>query len=512
MEINMKKSISLCLILSFIMNIHVFAADNTVVNTTVGNVGMYLYETVPKPQAGSVGGEWAVMGMARSGLNIPNAYYENYYKTAENYVKEHNGILHDKKYTEYSRLTTALTAIGKDPTDVLGFNLLTPLGDYKKTIQQGINGSIWALIALDSGGYKMPVNTNAEIQATREMYINYILEHRTPDGGWAFSGSSADPDMTAMALQALAKYLNNDSVKAAADGALRCMSERQNENGGFSVQGTEISESCAQMLVALCEMGISYDDARFVKNGKTMLDNLMTYYVPQKGFKHTLDSTENQMATEQCFYALVSVKRMNDGENSLYRMNDAVFAAPVRKTEIIADITFGDVQNHASETAIKALSRRGIINGKSETLFEPDSTMTRAEFAAITARGLGLPQKEVLAFKDVTYADWFYNYVSSAYFYGIINGVSENEFNPNGTITHEEAAVMTARAAMLCGLDTSVTDEVNDYNGASEWARDSLAFCLQSGIISDNPMPQQAVTRAEIADMLYNMLSIAGLL
>lgn len=118
MEINMKKSISLCLILSFIMNIHVFAADNTAVNTTVGNVGMYLYETVPEPQVGSVGGEWAVMGLARSGLNIPDAYYENYYKTAENYVKEHNGILHDKKYTEYSRLTTALTAIGKDPTDV----------------------------------------------------------------------------------------------------------------------------------------------------------------------------------------------------------------------------------------------------------------------------------------------------------------------------------------------------------------------------------------------------------
>ena len=535
----MKKIISIFLSFTilFSLSLSAFAYDTNKVNATLESVGNYLYETVKEPQVGSIGGEWAVMGLARSDMDIPNEYFENYYQTVIKYVKDSGGVLHNKKYTEYSRVVLALTAIGKNPQDVAGYNLLTALSDYEKTIWQGVNGAIWALIALDSGNYDMPNNPNAKVQATREMYINHIIENQTSDGGWALSGDVADPDVTGMALQALSKYQDNDKVKSATEKALNCLSKMQKENGGFSSYETENSESCVQVLVALCELGISIDDARFVKNGKSVLDNLFTFYDNGKGFKHIHEDSTNLMATEQCFYALVALKRASEGRNTLYDMSDAKHInvssdavglagknADVKKMSITSPgKTFADIVGHKDKVAIETLASRGIINGKTENSFEPESTMTRAEFATIIARGLGLPQKSNVIFKDVTTNDWFYNYVGTAYSYGIIKGVSENEFNPNGAITREEAAVMVTRAAKLCGMDTemdtlAVRDSLAqffDYVKASSWAQSSLAFCYNEKILDDSVMdiePKESVTRAEIASMLYNMLLSANLL
>ena len=535
----MKKIISIFLSFTilFSLSLSAFAYDTNKVNATLESVGNYLYETVKEPQVASIGGEWAVLGLARCDMDIPDEYFENYYQTITKYVKDSGGVLHNKKYTEYSRVIVALTAIGKNPQDVAGYNLLTALSDYEKTIWQGVNGAIWALIALDSGNYDMPNNPNAKVQATREMYINHILEKQTPDGGWALSGDVADPDVTGMALQALSKYQNNEKVKTATEKALDCLSNMQKENGGFSSYEVETSESCVQVLVALCELGISVDDVRFMKNGKSVLDNLFTYYDSGKGFKHIQEDSTNLMATEQCFYALVALKRANEGRNTLYDMSDAKKLnisldaiglsgknPDIKKMNVVnPGKTFADIAQHKDKTAIEALASRGIINGKTENSFEPESTMTRAEFATIIARGLGLPQKSNVIFKDVTTNDWFYNYVGTAYSYGIIKGVSENEFNPNGTITREEAAVMVTRAAKLCGMDTemdalSIRDSLAqffDYVKASSWAQSSLAFCYNEKILDDSVMdikPKEAVTRAEIASMLYNMLLSANLL
>ena len=535
----MKKFTStiLTLIILFSFSSHTFAFDAQKVNTLTESVGKYLYETVKNPIVSSIGGEWTVLGLARSDIDIPNEYFENYYRYVTKYVKEKNGVLHEKKHTEYSRVIIALTSIGKNPQDIAGYNLLTPLGDYEKTIWQGINGAIWALIALDSGNYDMPQNPDANIQATREMYVNHILEKQTSDGGWTLSGDVADADVTGMALQALSKYQNTYRVKNATQKALACLSDMQNENGGFSSYETENSESSVQVIIALCELGISTYDERFVKNGKSVPDNLFSFYDNEKGFKHIHEDCTNQMATEQCFYALVALKRASENKNSLYNMSDAVLLTDssgttglkgkhkdIQKTNILnIGKTFLDIAKHKNKTAIEELASRGIINGKSDNFFEPNSTMTRAEFAAIITRGLGLPLNDGAPFTDVTQNDWFYNYVNTAYSYGIIKGVLENEFNPNGIITREEAAVMVTRAAFLCGVDTNmdtlatrdILAQFFDYVKASDWSQSSLAFCFNQGILSDDIMnikPQEAVTRAEIAYMLYNTLSIAGLL
>lgn len=520
----------------------------------VTDTAEYMYRTVKNPQVGSIGGEWAVLGLARSGYDVPDAYYQDYYAAVEAYVSACGGELHDKKYTEYSRVIVALGSIGRDARNVAGYDLTKPLGDYDKTIWQGLNGPIWALIALDSRDYPMPQNPGAKTQATRQMYIDRILDCQLPDGGWSLFGGTAaaasgdgvsDPDITGMALQALAKYQDQPAVKKASEEALECMSKRQNEQAGFSSWGTVNSESCVQMICALCELGIPLDDARFVKNGRTMLDNLMTFYLPGKGFLHTADgSGSNQMASEQGFYGLIAAQRAGDGRSSLYRMGDAIAvpegtgglkkgqglegkdpavrAVPIREP----GKTFGDISGenaHENEPAIEAMAARGILNGRADGAFHPDESMTRAEFAATVVRSLGLTPKANNNFSDVSEDAWYAAYVGAASDHGIINGVGNGKFDPSGTITKQEAAVMAARAAKLCGMDTQldtgavrdVLAQFGDYVQTPEWARQALAFCYQEGILDDSALNIQGAAvmkRCEIAQMLFNLLGSANLL
>ena len=312
------KAIGVCLVLVMLLGVMPTssAVSVTALDTAVRGTAAYMLSAVKSPQVGSVGGEWAVIGLARSGYNVPEEYYQDYYTTVESYVNACGGELHQKKYTEYSRVILALTAIGKDPSDVAGYNLLTPLGDYDMTIWQGLNGPIWALIALDSGSYDMPQNPGAAVQATRDMYIDRILDCQLSDGGFSLFGgtaeataadSAADPDITGMALQALAKYQDRADVAKVIDEALDRLSEMQDTDGGFSSWGTANSESVVQVLVALTELGIPLDDTRFVKSGHTLLDNLMSYRQTDGSFLHTSSGNgSNQMATEQGFYGLVA--------------------------------------------------------------------------------------------------------------------------------------------------------------------------------------------------------------
>jgi hypothetical protein len=117
----------LALILIFTGQITALAAEDQT-SAAIKDTAAYIHQTVKNPQVDSVGGEWAIIGLARSGYDVPDSYYEDYYRTVEAYVKEANGILHDKKYTEYSRVILALTAAGYDPTDVAGYDLTMASG------------------------------------------------------------------------------------------------------------------------------------------------------------------------------------------------------------------------------------------------------------------------------------------------------------------------------------------------------------------------------------------------
>ncbi|MCL2851983.1 MAG: terpene cyclase/mutase family protein [Defluviitaleaceae bacterium] len=313
------------------------AASRSELDAAVSGAAAYILRTVQSPGVGTVGGEWAVIGLARSGHSTPDSFFRNYRREVERLVREQRGILDERRFTEYSRVILAMTAVGLDPKNVVGFDLTRRLGDFDRTLRQGINGAVFALLALDSFDYPVPVYRNAETQATREMYVAEILRRQTPDGGWnmtagtngaAVGGSErGDVDITAMALQALAKYQDDEAVRAAANRALRFLSRSQDEHGGFSSgfsRGAPTVESAAQVLIALTELGVDLEDPRFVKNGNTIIDNIVSFQNADGGFSHTLgDGESDLMPTEQALLGLVAAQRAADGQNSLFRMSDA---------------------------------------------------------------------------------------------------------------------------------------------------------------------------------------------
>lgn len=280
-------------------------------------------EKLPGDELNAFGSEWYILGLARSGRKV----FDDYYKAIEKYVSENideNGRLDEKRATDNAKLVLVLSALDKDVTDVGGHDLLKALSDMDYVTQQGLSGAIYALLAFDCRGYDIPSADKNVEQTSREGLVKYILDKQLKDGGWAYSGDKAEPDMTAMALQALAAYYKTDAkVKEAADKAVTCLSKLQNTTGGYDSYGSVNSESAAQVITALTALGIDPDnDARFVKNGASVLDSLCGFYVDGGGFRHVSGGKLDPTATAQGYYALAAYYRFAGSQTALYDMTD----------------------------------------------------------------------------------------------------------------------------------------------------------------------------------------------
>jgi len=506
------------------------------------------------PVVGSVGGEWAVISLARAGrITADDPWLRSWFADLDRLLAEVERLsaTHDiqqppsagtfpsalRRWTDFQRVTLALSSLGIDATNHRGHDLTAVYTAFvppaqRHSLNRTINVDTFALIALDAKPYS----------GDSDRFIRQLLNDQRANGTWSLNPanptSAFDIDITAMALQALAPYYyrNDPRVTNAVNNALRWL----------RAQTFHDVESTAQMIVALTALGPEFaDEAEYYVNW------LLQWFDTSTGAfrRPNINSPINLMATEQAAYALVAYRRFVNGMNSLYDMSDAftsagsavsapaqsVAATPVpvglpnKHSDVVAteitspDRTFADVQNHASRQAIEALAARGIIGGRTETSFAPNETMTRAEFAAIITRGLGLPQRNISAFDDVPSNAWFAQAVGTAFYYEIISGTSPTTFNPNGTITRQEAAVMVARAARLTGMNTNLSSAetlnilamFGDYRTAADWAWASLAFCYREDILDDSNFyiqPQAAITRGEIAEMLYRLLDRANLM
>lgn len=346
----------------------------------------YLRNTVTNPIVNYEGGEWSVLSLARGGIK-DIAWYHSYYKEVEKCVEEKGNKLSETKSTENSRVIIGLTSIGADPADIAGCNLLEPLADFDYVVQQGLNGGVYALIALDSGKYEIPQIDDVENQTTRESLIAYILNRQTADGGWGYSdpttdsNAASDIDMTAMTIQALAPYYNSDkNVKQSVKKAIALLSDLQGDDGlyksvfeyGGKTYTNISSESCAQVICALSAIGIDADtDARFVKNDISLLDAFLSYYDKTSGgFKHsqTDEVVPNLMATEQAAYTLVAYDRLQSGQPGLYEMSDVtkLYECPKDGHEWDA----GKVTKEATEqeTGVKTYTCKNCGETKEETI------------------------------------------------------------------------------------------------------------------------------------------------
>ena len=231
------------------------------------------------------GDEWSVLSIARNGLS-DNVWNQLYITRVENKVKEiGSNVLKKNESTENSKIILLLNATGGDPENVGGYNLVKPLADYNYVSKQGVNGTIYALLALDSKNYEIPKLEGEGIQTTRAMLINAILDSQIKGGGWDWmpDAETPDPDLTGMAIQALAPYYNakDESVKKAVDSVVDLLAKKQDADGGYSSWGKANSCSCAQVIcgLTLSTLGIDADkDERFIKNGNSLLDATISYY------------------------------------------------------------------------------------------------------------------------------------------------------------------------------------------------------------------------------------------
>lgn len=479
------------------------------------DTGDYLEKLAKKtpPIVNSIGGEWLVLGLVRSGREEPAGYYDNVLSYVTQKINEKEQ-LHRNKSSDNSRVILALTAIGKDVTDVAGHNLLKGLTDMKYVEKQGINGPIWALIAFDSKNYEIPTAFEGGKQVTREGLLESILAAQLEDGGWALSGTTADPDMTAMAVQSLAPYYEkNERVKAAVDRAVETLSQMQMADGGFGSWGTVNSESAAQVIVALTSLGIDPNtDTRFVKNGRSVVNALCDYFVEGGGFKHVADKEVDGMASEQAYYALTACDRLQKGQTSLYDMSDVT-------TQTEKPLPFTDVPEEKwYHDAVKFVYNNGLMDGVSETRFAPQNKLTRGQLVTILYRMEKEPEVSTeTPFVDLRAGSYYEAAVVWAHSVGIANGVDNTHFAPNHPVTREQMVTFFARYAKLKGADMSKTADLTSYQDGdkvSNFAAESMAWAvgneIVNGVSATMLKPQGTAVRAQAAQIIQRLWNFLG--
>ena len=286
--------------------------------------------TVAEPSFGTNYGEWTVFGLARGGYYANDSqYYADYYERIVEYVNttaaevDMSGALDSNKSTDNSRLIMALASIGRDATSVGDWDLVEAYSanGINWIKKQGMNGTIWTLIALDCGGYETSDPT------IRQQCVDAIVSAQHNDGGWSLVTAKTQPsnvDITGMTLTALYPYRDQPAVAAACETAFNWLSESQLDNGGFPYGQGETSESCVWAIVACTTWGINPDtDPRFIKNGNSAIDNLLTYYLEDQAmFEHGRGAGANAMATDQATYGLVAYDRLVNGQPALYDYSD----------------------------------------------------------------------------------------------------------------------------------------------------------------------------------------------
>lgn len=254
--------------------------------------------------AGRDSADWFVIGASRMGLD--EDYESYYYAFAENLSENKD----DLKATDWQRYTLTALSCGGDPEDINGINA-PKKGVYggENPGRQGLNGWIWALIALNSYGFETPENGSID----RDRIIDEIISSQLPDGGFALGGDAGDCDLTAMAVQALSVHTKEredvkDSVEKAIDFLSRQLSEK----------GFENCETVAQTLCALCCADIDYSsDERFTADGN-LLERLLEYRNADGGFSHIKGEDSDPLASSQALLALAAVYRYENGMCGLY--------------------------------------------------------------------------------------------------------------------------------------------------------------------------------------------------
>jgi len=184
-----------------------------------------------------------------------------------------------------------------------------------------------------------------------------------------------------------------------------------------------------------------------------------------------------------------------------------------------------ELAGHWAEEAVNDMGSRLIVSGVGEGIFAPNREVTRAEFAAIVVRALGLkPEAGKTIFTDVNESDWYSSCINTASKYKIILGYGDGRFGPNDKVTREQAMIMIARAMNITQLKVELADgetdkllgEFKDASTSADHAKDSIAKCIKAGVITGKIgkliAPKDNITRAEAAVIVRRLLQLSDLI
>ncbi|EPD51914.1 hypothetical protein HMPREF1210_01716 [Paenisporosarcina sp. HGH0030] len=275
------------------------------------------------------------------------------------------------------------------------------------------------------------------------------------------------------------------------------------------------------------KVGDNFDELRLYLNGNEVFANPLSEPYAMLGYSQTVDVVLPLVNGKNDFeLKVVDMVGHEATQNITVMKQDGVVTPPTQPPVVVPPVvdpkpvTYSDIASHWAKKEIETLATKKIILGKTADLFAPEDKLTRAEFAVLVSRALGLETKEYAGtFKDVTTNKaWAYAGIEAAARAGIINGKTDGTFNPDAKITREEIAAIIVRAvkhedaALLNNLDTSkvFVDDKNISTFAKLSVKQAVALGIVSGRGGNVFSPQDNATRAESAVMLYRALNKLG--
>ncbi|MBQ0004611.1 MAG: cell wall-binding repeat-containing protein [Clostridiales bacterium] len=314
---------------------------------------------VKKNMVNKYGSEWFAMALARDGQTVSNDYWDS----LADEVAGRQGSMEtgSSNYTNNAKVALTLTAGGYSAERGAGeFDVIYKCAAVQKATAQGVNGAIYALLAINSNskyskGYTTEVNK----------YVEYIMTSVNADHGlWDYGYGATEPDidLTAMAVIALAPYKTRDNVSAVIDKAMAYFEAQRNADGTYTSWGTANANSTACVAMAMAAVG--KDPSVSATAGKaSVLEGLNKFALADGSFGYSNNKTYNQMATEQAYMALIDADRFKDGKTSFYNMSDVAldgmlpviryFGATRYDTSVTAAKVFRYFFDHPNETGLE---------------------------------------------------------------------------------------------------------------------------------------------------------------
>ncbi|MED3357084.1 DUF4430 domain-containing protein [Bacillus thuringiensis] len=287
--------------------------------------------------------DWVAVALSRSGKNVPIEAKLNYVKSVTEKVEKR---INRFSATDLARTIIMMNAMSADPKNVGGHNLVQKL--YESDKVNSVTGYAFALLAFDTKKYEIPV----ESKWNRVALVEALLNNQHTDGGWTYNSSgskdsASSVDVTGMVLSALAPYQERSDVKPAIQKAVAYLYNEQLQNGGFSADGQENSNSTAQAIIGL-SLVKDVDQNGLYK----AMQNLLSYQLSNGEFKWLpSDQNGNGMATEQALLALLQFKEMG---KSIYDWSnvdagDVIKPKPIEEPEKVVEPENNVVEKEVTE-------------------------------------------------------------------------------------------------------------------------------------------------------------------